>query len=131
MTATSSPRLPHQYILQTGPAADSQATLRANHILRAFFQRINHSGQSSSEEIAVRAGALQPKFVVRHSVYQNPVRLNMTIASAFPCTFQGVIQVLRRQRAPIKENINNRNELVLILALPDLPLDVLLELRGL
>ena len=77
------------------------------------------------------AGSFEPQFVFSHSVYQDPVGLDVTVTPAFPRTFQGVVQVFRRQRPPIEEKIHNSNELLLVLALPDLALDVLLELRGL
>jgi len=79
----------------------------------------------------VGAGSFEPQFVFSYSVNQDPVGLDVTVAPAFPGTLQGVVQVFRRQRPPIEENTHNRNELLLVLALPDLALDILFELRGL
>ncbi len=77
------------------------------------------------------AGSFEAQLVFSHSVYQDPVGLDMTVAPAFPSTFQGVVHVSRWQRVTIEENVHNRNELFLVLALPDLASYVLLELRGL
>ena len=77
------------------------------------------------------AGSFEPHFVFRASVYQNPIGFDVAISPTLPSTFQGVVLILRRQRFPREKDLDNRDKLLLTLALLDESFDVPLELRGL
>ena len=68
------------------------------------------------EEFLVCSGALQVDRVRSGGVYQNPVRLNVSVALSGPVEFQRVIFVLWRQRLPSEQKLDQLFQLLGVFA---------------
>ena len=104
---------------------ETKAVIRKN-MIAAGIQTV------STEKVAVRtrADADQHKTIMLDVVNQQPVRMNVAFPESDKVSDQIVIAIIRRQRLPVLQHLNDVGQIFQIQTTPLHQLAVFFELRG-
>jgi hypothetical protein len=101
------------YSLPNGSCAPpSSVPPNGGNLQIGVFHHHVKQGDSESEQIRVCAGSGQVQISTFNPVGQNPIRLNVRSAMAFPRTFERVILVYLRQRLFLNKQLKQSTQLI-------------------